>query len=168
LRATVTVDPRPLEDGDTPAVASLWHEAWHDAHGRLLPPDVLRHRTPDSFARRLPAFGADAFVVDDADGPVAFAALVGHEVDQFFVARRARGTGLAAGLMDRMESELARRGHATAELECAVGNLRARRFYEARGFVEFAREPRPVWMPEGEGLPAMSFPMHRFAKTLGV
>jgi GNAT superfamily N-acetyltransferase len=167
MRVTVFAEPRPLEAGDVDAVADLWHEAWHDAHGGLLPDEVRRHRTPQSFAGRLPAFGTDAFVVADGDGPLAFAALVGHEVDQFFLARRARGTGLAASLMDRLEAILAARGHRTAELECAVGNERARRFYRSRGFREIGEATRPVWMPEATDTAATTFPMHLFAKTLG-
>jgi GNAT superfamily N-acetyltransferase len=156
--------PRPIEAGDVAAVAALWHEAWHDAHATIVPVSVSCHRTPDTFATRLAAFGTDALVVDDGAGPAAFAALVGAEIDQFFLARRARGTGLAAALMDRLEGMLVAAGHERADIECVAGNTRALRFYRSRGFVDVDVADRPVWMPDGA---AATVPIVHLTKTLG-
>ena len=155
--------PRPIEAGDIAAVAALWHEAWHDAHAAIVPAAVSVHRTPQSFAGRLVAFGADALVVDDG-AVAAFAVLSGTEIDQFFLARRARGTGLAGTLMDRLEGLLLAAGHVRADLECVVGNTRALRFYRSRGFVDVDVADRPVWMPDGA---AADIPIVHLTKTLG-
>ncbi len=155
--------PRRIDPADYPAVAALWHQAWHDAHADLFPPGLVRQRTPDSFLGRLPGFAGDAWLVEDGEGPVAFAALEGTEVDQFFLARRARGTGLAGRLMDALEAILLSRGLKIAELDCSMGNERARRFYLSRGYVEIAAEERPVWMPDGL---FATLPMHRLVKRL--
>ena len=45
-----------------------------------------------------------------------------------------RGSGVAAALIDDAEVILARRGVETAWLSCAIGNMRAARFYEKRGW----------------------------------
>lgn len=58
------------------------------------------------------------------------------ELYQLFVARSARGTGVAAVLIDDAEARLAARGMKTACLHCAVGNDRAARFYEKRGWTK--------------------------------
>jgi ribosomal protein S18 acetylase RimI-like enzyme len=154
---------RPIVPEEVDAVAALWHEAWHDAHAGICPPEIVRHRSPGSFARRLAGFGQEALVATDAEGPVAFAALVGAEIDQFFLARRSRGSGLADRVMAALEERLAARGTAVARLECAVGNERARRFYARAGFRETGRTERPVWMPDGA---SAVFPMHVMEKRL--
>ena len=158
-----TSDLRRLAPEDHPSVAAMWHRAWHDAHAALCPDHILRHRTPESFVRRLPGYAADAWVATDDEGPVVFAALDGTEVDQLFLAERARGRGLGTRTMDRLEDMMRDRGLAVAELDCMVGNERARRFYLSRGYVELATADRPVWMPDGS---AAVFPIHRLAKRL--
>ena len=60
--------------------------------------------------------------------------LKGDELDQFYVAPRARGAGIAAVLMADAEARLSARGVETAWLACAIGNARAARFYEKCGW----------------------------------
>jgi ribosomal protein S18 acetylase RimI-like enzyme len=60
--------------------------------------------------------------------------LKGDELYQFYVAAEARGSGVAAELMDDAERQLAAGGVSTAWLACAIGNERAARFYEKRGW----------------------------------
>jgi len=59
------------------------------------------------------------------------------EVEQVYVAATARGTGVAGLLMQHAEHEIARRFD-TAWLSVAVGNARARRFYERSGWTDAA------------------------------
>ncbi|MEO0831487.1 MAG: GNAT family N-acetyltransferase, partial [Pseudomonadota bacterium] len=54
---------------------------------------------------------------------------------QFYVVAGARGTGLAQALMVDAEARIRAGGHETAWLGCAIGNDRARRFYEKCGWV---------------------------------
>ena len=77
---------------------------------------------------------SDTFVAGPRGAPDGFFMLRGDELYQFYVARSARGSGFASALMDAAEAELARRGVAIAFLECGVGNDRAARFYEKRGW----------------------------------
>jgi ribosomal protein S18 acetylase RimI-like enzyme len=60
--------------------------------------------------------------------------LKGDELYQLYVAAQSRGSGVAAALIDDAEAELAKAGVRTAWLACAIGNDRAARFYEKRGW----------------------------------
>ena len=56
------------------------------------------------------------------------------EVYQLFVSAGARGSGVAAALINDAEARLAAAGIDTAWLACAIGNDRAARFYEKCGW----------------------------------
>lgn len=58
----------------------------------------------------------------------------GDELYQIYVAADSRGSGVAAALIDDAETRLSRNEVRTAWLACAVGNDRAARFYEKRGW----------------------------------
>ena len=92
----MTSDPiRPATAADRPAILRLWHEGWHDAHATLVPAAVLATRKPAHFARWL-GDSLDATVVACLSGAVAgFYALDGAELSRLYVARAARGGGLA-------------------------------------------------------------------------
>jgi GNAT superfamily N-acetyltransferase len=122
--------------GELDTLAQLWFDGWQDAHAAILPAALTAARTLPSFRDRLEA-GLDRSYVaaaDDAGGIAGFYMLKGRELYQFFVARAARGTGLAAALIDDAEGRLRRDGVAVAFLNCAIGNDRAARFYEKRGW----------------------------------
>jgi len=63
-----------------------------------------------------------------------FAMLKGDELYQLYVSAESRGRGVAVALIDDAEARLAERGVAVAWLACAIGNCRAARFYEKRGW----------------------------------
>ena len=64
---------------------------------------------------------------------VGFVTVLEDEVEQVYVAAAARRTGVADVLMRHAEQVIARRFD-TAWLSVAVGNARARRFYERNGW----------------------------------
>jgi GNAT superfamily N-acetyltransferase len=125
---------RAARDDELDHLARLWHDAWRDGHEHIAPPGLVRARTLPRFRARLAAMLADVRVAGPAGAPLGFYALKGDELYQLFVARAARGSDVAAALLDDGEAELARRGVTTAWLACAVGNDRAARFYEKRGW----------------------------------
>jgi ribosomal protein S18 acetylase RimI-like enzyme len=59
----------------------------------------------------------------------------GDEIDQLFVARAARGTGVAARLLADGEARLRAAGVTLARLDVATENARAIRFYEKHGWL---------------------------------
>ena len=62
--------------------------------------------------------------------------VAGDEVEQVFVGRAARGTGLAAQLLVEAERQVAASGHHLAWLAVVEGNARAQSFYRRRGFAD--------------------------------
>jgi GNAT superfamily N-acetyltransferase len=125
---------RAVETSEIEALARLWHDGWHDAHGGIAPTGLVRARTLERFRERLAAARDDSRVAGPAGAPRGFFMLKDHELYQFYLAREARGSGLAATLIADAEALLAARGVITAWLACAVGNDRAARFYEKCGW----------------------------------
>jgi GNAT superfamily N-acetyltransferase len=125
---------RPAERAELDRLARIWHDGWHEAHALLVPPELTALRTLDNFRDRLDAALASIRVVGEPGAPVGLCIVKGEELYQLFVAEAARGTGVAAALIADAEARLAARGVATAWLACAIGNNRAARFYEKRGW----------------------------------
>lgn len=116
------------------ALAQLWFDGWQDAHAAILPAELRRLRTLDSFKERLLRGLDDVCVVGSIGAPLGFCMLKEDELYQLFVSADARGTGIAAVLMTNGEARLAGKGVETAWLSCAIGNHRAARFYEKSGW----------------------------------
>ncbi len=145
-----STDPtRAADERDLPALATLWHEGWRDAHEALVPPALSADRTPEHFRRRLAAALADLRVAGPIGAPRGFFLLEGTELSQLYVARAARGTGLAAAMIAEAEARLASFGVERAWLACAVGNDRAARFYERRGWARGRIEASEVALEHG-------------------
>ena len=140
---------RAADVGEIDHLARLWHEGWQDAHAALAPPGLVRARTLESFRERLAAALADTFVIGPPGAPSGFYMLKGDELYQFYVARAARGSGVAAALIADAEARLAGRGVATAWLACGIGNDRAARFYEKCGWVRARTQVNRLETPDG-------------------
>lgn len=125
---------RDAEAADIERLAAVWYDGWHDAHARILPAELARHRTLDSFRQRLQAALDDVRVAGLSSAPAGFCMLRGEELYQLYVAAESRGSGVAAALIADAAARLAARGVETAWLSCAIGNERAARFYEKCGW----------------------------------
>ncbi|MFC5577774.1 GNAT family N-acetyltransferase [Lysobacter niabensis] len=125
---------RPAAAAEIDRLARIWYDGWQDAYAKILPVELARVRTLESFRDRLQAALADVRVAEIAGEPVGFCIVTGDEFYQLFVSTGARGTGIAAALVADAEVRLARSGVATAWLACAIGNERAARFYEKCGW----------------------------------
>ncbi|NPD06900.1 GNAT family N-acetyltransferase [Nocardioides sp. zg-1308] len=136
---------RPAVAADMAAVADLWHEGWHDGHAGRVPDGLTAARTLAAFHERTPPRVADTTVaLDEASGLLGFVMVVDDEVEQVFVGRAARGSGLAEQLLAEAERQVARAGHGEAWLAVVVGNARARRFYERCGWHDAGDLPYEV------------------------
>ena len=112
----------------------LWHDGWHQTHASLVPQELSRLRTSESFRERLQAALPNVHVTGPLGAPIGFYVLKGDELYQLFVSPEAHGSGVAAALIADAEARLAEHGVETAWLACAVGNDRAARFYEKSGW----------------------------------
>lgn len=136
---------RPAVPADMVAVAELWHVGWHDGHAGLVPDGLTAARTLPAFHERTPARVADTTVaVSESGDLLGFVMVVGDEVEQLFVGRDARGSGLAVELLEEAERKVAAGGHTTAWLAVVTGNARARRFYERCGWADAGDLPYEV------------------------
>ena len=136
---------RPATEADMAAVADLWHEGWHDGHAGHVPEGLTAARTPAAFHERTPSRVADTTVaVDDSGRLLGFVMVADDEVEQVFVGRDARGTGLAPLLLAEAERQVAAAGHVSAWLAVVGGNVRARAFYEKHGWSDAGDLPYEV------------------------
>lgn len=128
-----TMNIRNASQADIAALARIWYDGWQDAHVNILPAELARHRTLESFEERV----RQAFPrirVAEAGEVFGFHIIHEDELYQLYVDARARGTGLAVTLINDAERALCERGIITAWLACAIGNNRAERFYEKQGW----------------------------------
>lgn len=95
------------------------------------------------------------------DEIVGFAGWEGDGIGQVFVLPAWHGRGVAPLVLTAAEAKLREQGHTHIWLQCQVGNVRARRFYEKHGWhvaremnVDIGtmdgRKPQRVWRMEKE------------------
>lgn len=146
---------------DVEPLARLWHEGWHDAHAAIVPAELTRLRTVDSFRERMERDLAEVRVAGRIGEPLGFTMLKGDELHQMYVARSARGAGLAALLIADAEARLRRSGVEVGWLACAIGNDRAARFYEKSGWKRAGIVVKPAETSRGD----FALEVWRYEKT---
>jgi len=150
---------RHADQAEIDALAQLWYNGWQDAHAPLLPAELTRLRTRESFAQRLQAALGRVRVAGPAGEPAGFSIIKRDELYQLYVSAQQRGAGVATALLADAEAALAADGTKIAWLTCAIGNVRAASFYEKHGWqragvvtslVETSEGPFPleVWRYE--------------------
>ena len=143
---------RNAEPGEIDRLAQLWYDGWRDAHEDILPAELARHRTLESFRERLAAALPSVRVVGAPGEPLGFHMVKDHELYQLYVSAAARGSGAAAALVADAEAHLSNAGVETAWLACAIGNERAARFYEKHGWRRTGTMTNHLKTPAGEFL----------------
>jgi GNAT superfamily N-acetyltransferase len=153
---------RAAADVDVDHLAKVWYDGWQDAHARILPAGLARHRTLESFRQRLRAGLSGVRVAGRRGEPTGFCMVKHDELYQLYVAAAERGAGVAAALLADAEQRLAASGVATAWLACAIGNARAARFYEKHGWRRAGTVVSQLDTPDGR------FPLEvwRYEKNL--
>jgi GNAT superfamily N-acetyltransferase len=153
---------RDAEVSEIGELARLWYDGWQDAHARIVPAELARMRTLQSFEQRLRAASVHVRVAEQAGAPVGFYLLKGAELYQFYVSSIARGSGIAAILMADAEMRLRETDVHTAWLACAIGNDRAARFYEKSGWSRTGTVTDDVAVPGG----TFALKVWRYEKSL--
>ncbi len=154
---------RPGTPDDAAAVADIWHAGWHVSHPGHVPDGLTERRTLEAFHERAPKRVADTTVAE-LDGEVAgFIMVVDDEVEQIYVSPTHFGQGVAGTLMAEAERQVAAQGYDAAWLAVAIGNTRARAFYEKTGWTNAGDLPYEV---EALGETFIS-PCRRYEKRVG-
>src|SRR5687767_4937601 len=99
--------PEAAEIGD---LSKIWYDGWQDAHAQIVPAELTRLRTLDSFRDRLHAHLPDTRVMGPPGSPVGFCIVKASELYQLYVAARSRGAGVAAALVADAEARLCKSG----------------------------------------------------------
>jgi GNAT superfamily N-acetyltransferase len=154
---------RPATDADATAVAEIWHEGWPDGHLGHVPPALVEVRSEESFHERAAARIADTTVAVAGGEVAGFVMVVDDEVEQVYVSRRHRGSGIAARLLTEGERQVRDSGHTCAWLAVVEGNVRARVFYERTGWVDDGPFVYTAHTEEGD----MNVPCRRYIKRVG-
>jgi ribosomal protein S18 acetylase RimI-like enzyme len=156
------MDVRGAEESEIDHLATIWHDGWQDAHRQILPAELARVRTWESFRERLQATLPDVRVIGPPGKPVGFCILKHDELYQLYVSAPARGSGAAATLVADAEARLSASGVETAWLACAIGNERAAKFYEKCGWRRVGNMGSFLEIPTG------TFPLEvwRYEKSL--
>jgi GNAT superfamily N-acetyltransferase len=132
------MDVRNAEEHEIDHLANLWYQGWLDAHEQIMPEELKRVRSRESFGPRLKTLLPHVRVVGPIGAPLGFHIVKDDELYQLYVSAEARGSGAATALIADAENLLAERGFYTAWLACAIGNDRAARFYEKSGWQRVA------------------------------
>ena len=154
---------RDAEEQEIDALAKIWYDGWKDAHAEILPDELKRIRTLESFRERMRAALATVRVAGPPGAPVGFHMLKDDELYQLYVSAEARGSGVAAALIADAEAQLANAGFQTAWLACAIGNDRAARFYEKSGWRRVDNMINPLETPDG----VLNLEVWRYEKRVG-
>jgi GNAT superfamily N-acetyltransferase len=160
LTAANIRDAKLSEIGD---LAKIWFDGWQDAHARIVPVELGRLRTLQSFDERLRAASTGVRVAETGGALLGFYFLKGAELYQFYVSAGARGSGIAAVLMADAETRLRERQVRIAWLACAIGNDRAARFYEKCGWLRIGTMTDHV---EVQGGGTFALDVWRYEKSL--
>ncbi len=155
---------RDADDSEIDHLARLWHDGWQDTHARILPAELARHRTLESFRERLANNLAHTRVSGPLGRPLGFCIVESDELYQLYVGEEARGSGIAAALLADGEQLIATSGATTAWLACAIGNARAARFYEKHGWRQVGPMINKLETPDG----VLPLEVWRYEKRLGV
>jgi putative acetyltransferase len=124
---------RPATEADVAEAARIWHQGWWDGH-QSLAGQLGAERTPASFVPRMAQRIPHTTVAEAGGQVVGFAVVVGDELEQLYVDRGARGTGVARELIAHAERTVAAAGHRVAWLAVAEANDVAQRFYRKAGW----------------------------------
>jgi ribosomal protein S18 acetylase RimI-like enzyme len=154
---------RPAVATDVPAVARIWREGWRDGHLGHVPETLVAVRTEASFDERAAARLGDTTIAAARGRVAGFVMVEGDEVEQVYVDRAHRGSGVAVALLVEAERQVAAAGFAEAWLAVAAGNARARRFYERSGWQDRGPFDHPAPGPDGP-IPVRC---HRYVRRVG-
>jgi GNAT superfamily N-acetyltransferase len=162
---------RPMRDDDIEAVSAVRVNGWKAAYQGLVPAGYLDQLTVAEDARKRRGYFAQADgsvenLVAESGGEVVGWAALGPSSDDdrrdgdaellaIYVRPDLIGTGIGKALMERVLIRCREHGFHRLALWVIEGNIRARAFYEAWGFVPDGRTV--YWEVCGEAVPELCY-----------
>lgn len=140
---------RTAQTRDLGPLAHLWWQGWRDAHLPLVPKALVARSTLDSFIVRMALALPRIRTLGPVGAPLGFHLIKDDELNQLYVDEDSRGSGIAAMLAADAEARLLETGITKPWLACAVGNVRAARFYEKAGWSLAGTQTIPTEIPAG-------------------
>lgn len=147
-QASDNVTIRLASAGDIPALARVWHDAWHSSHAEI-DPDVAARRPIEFFNERIGTALPNCAVAVVEGDVIGFASWQGDSIGQVFVMPAFHGRGIAALVIGAAENALQDAGFERITLFCRTGNDRARAFYEKQGWEVVGEVPHDLGHMEG-------------------
>jgi GNAT superfamily N-acetyltransferase len=123
-----------------------------------VPPQLVAYRTYEQFLSRAWTRLDAAWVAEQAGEITGFVVIKSDEIEQLYVDRPARGSGVASVLLRQGEAEIRAAGYQRAWLAVVAGNRRARAFYARLGWRDTGAM---TYMAETEAGP-FAVPTHRY------
>ena len=136
---------RAVRSDDVPLLVGLWVKSWRETMPAIDFPAIDFEARRGWIAALLADPAYDTLVAEQNE-PLGFATLQGRLLHQLVVAPRAKGSGIAAALLDAGKS----RSPAGLDLEVNRDNSRAIAFYRRHGFREVGEGTNP-----NSGLPTL-------------
>jgi ribosomal protein S18 acetylase RimI-like enzyme len=156
-----TLRPATVDDADD--IARVWRAAWLDGHAGHVPAELVAARDPEYFADRSHAWAGSTTLATAADGRLlGLVIVVGDELVQLAVDRRARRLGVGTRLLTAAETAIAARAR-QAWLAVAPGNSRAQALYARNGWRDAGEMTYAAPTRSGSTVPV---PVRRYVKDL--
>lgn len=140
---------RKVEADDLTPLGQLWIDGWHEAHDAISSPELMRLRTDQSFHDRMASFGDQTRCTGLVGAPTGLCVVQNDELHQLFTSPAVRGAGVAQALIADAEERVRVAGYEKIWLDVAIGNDRARRFYEKMGWWMRGEEVVELFTQEG-------------------
>ena len=115
-------------------ISAIWEAGWLEAHAEIVPAKLSDIRKKEGFLDRTRENLAGTRIAIVGPDVLGFCMIKENELYQMYVSPKARGLGVAQALIQDAENRIRAAGHTTAWLACAIGNERARGFYEKSGW----------------------------------
>lgn len=157
---------RPAQQGDIPALAAVWHDVWHESHAPFVPPAVTAYRDTAFFEARIRVFRTCLMLSEDDSGVTGLTVWEPGHLRALFVAPQARGTGVAADLLQIAETQIKASGARQADLAVLPQNIRATRFYQRYGWQAAGERIAQLPVTPDDTPVFVSVPYLRLAKRL--
>ena len=141
------MDVRAADHAEIDHLAKLWYDGWQDAHARIMPAELARYRTLESFRHRLEAALPTVRVSGLSGQPTGFCMVKDDELYQLYVAASVRGSGVAAALLADALERTRQSEIASYALVVDAKDEEAAAVYRYHGFIALADARRILFLP---------------------